>query len=119
MLAYVFATEADANTAVPQIEAAMRGILASVGFTIDEDGHLVGKRASTGEDRPDAQHTEKWGDPFILTDGKWAIASYRENFSREVEGVPLWQNIDAAITVAFNHKDVSDLIPIPPEYPED
>lgn len=107
-LAYVFDTEADANTAMAAIEAAMKNIALAMGYELDEHGHVIGRDAKTGVPVPDKQHVDKWSDIYALTDGRYAILSYRNYLKRVVNGVPLYMMVDASLPVEFTHEDVPD-----------
>jgi len=113
MLAYVF-TAGDVVQGLDDIEAAMRGLAQVQGYQV-VDGDVVGKNAKTGQDAPAAQKTTTWGTPVELTDGRMAVASYRDYLAREVEGVPLYTHVDNAISVPWSHEDVTALLPPEPD----
>jgi hypothetical protein len=115
MFAYVFDTEAEATTGVAGMEEGMRGLAAAQGYELDEHGHAIGVNAETRLPRPDACHTEAWDIPRELTDGRWAIKTYRVWLALEYEGVPLYAMVDAQITVPWTYEDVTELIPPDPE----
>ena len=114
MIAYVFSA-ANVAQGLAEIEAGMRGLAGAQGYIVDGDGNVVGNSAKTGKPRPEAQRTVSWAVPVELTDGRRAVTSYRDYLSREVEGTPLWQMVDAGITVPFTHEDVTALLPPEPE----
>jgi len=123
--AYVFADEADAQTAIGAIEQVMRMLLSQIGYHIDENGKLIGHLADTGQENPEAARTDHWDIPLQLSDGRWRVASYRHLFTREIPAghsdppvmMPLWQVIDSHIPVQFTYEDISGLLP--PQPPED
>jgi len=114
-LAYVFNTEADANTAMTVIEAVMRSIALKMGYELDEHGHVIGKEAKTGEPALDKQHVDVWSPIIALTDGRYAILSYRDYLKRVIDGVPLYAMVDAQIPVVWTHEDVTAVMPEMPE----
>jgi len=128
IMAYVFAME-HVEQGLAQIEDAMRLAAAANGYIVDENGHVIGKQADSAEDRPDAQHTEKWCDPGELIDGRWYVASYRDYLSAEMtvarhdgssKAIPIWKFIDDQITVPCDYIDITDLLPEPEDpYAED
>ena len=67
---YVLETEADAAALVADIDARGRQLFASAGFTIREDGAIVGKR--DGVDDPQGV-TTTWAIPAQRKDGKWVV----------------------------------------------
>lgn len=70
---YVFASQAEAQTAIDQIDTRARQIYAAQGYTVEADGSVVGKRASDGADMPTAARTETWDVPLQRLDGKWVV----------------------------------------------
>jgi hypothetical protein len=115
MFAYVFTTEELALEALAEMEEGMRGLAAAQGYELDENGYAIGVNAATREPRPEACHTAAWDVPRELTDGRWAIKTYRIWLALEYEGTPLWAMVDAQVTVPWTYEDVTELLPPDPE----
>ena len=86
---YAFPTEAQAVAALAAVEAEIRVVAAEKGFTVTEDGKVVGKNAATGQDVPGAV-TVRWAEVLTFTDGTWGFPSLRGSFPTT------WARIEAA-----------------------
>jgi len=67
----VYDTEQAAQTDVVNIDTVARAVFAAQGYSIREDGAVIGKR--DGEDDP-AGVTTTWDVPRQRMDGKWVVA---------------------------------------------
>lgn len=83
----VFDTEAEATAAVASIDDKARIVFAARGYTVTEDGAIVGKRASDGEDVP-TSITTTWDVPRQRLGGKWCVAHPESHPSGSVEVSP-------------------------------
>ena len=99
MYCYVFDSLTNAQTALATIETRIWNIRIALGYTIDEEGNIIGKNASTGEDEPTKQRTYKWGNVIALDDGRYAGRTCRFKFPDDYE------TIESGLT--FDYEDIS------------
>ena len=95
---YVFDNLTDAENGLATMEARMLDIAASYGYTIDEDGCIVGKNAATGQDEPTKQRSAKWADIIAWEDGRYAYYGCRYRF------VTTYETVEEGIT--FDYEDI-------------
>lgn len=72
----VFDSQADAQSACDSIDTQGRLVYHNAGYTVDDNGDIVGKR--DGEDNPQVV-TTTWDIPRQRLDGKWLV-SHPETF---------------------------------------
>jgi|GEM_PF-3410168 len=77
---YVFPNQASAQACVDGIDTRARTVYAAQGYGVDDQGAIIGKRASDGAAMPDAARTLTWDVPRQRSDGKWVV--------RHCEAVP-------------------------------
>jgi hypothetical protein len=98
---YVFDTQKAAEDAEKTMFERMCTMACGYGYTLDEDGFIIGKNAATGEDAPDKQKTVKWANVFETLDNRFAYASVR---TRCPEG---YSTIEE--NISFEYEDVEAL----------
>jgi len=64
----LFATNADCMAACELIDANLRTNAVNAGYTLDDDGNIIGKD-SEGNDQPQAQPTTCWDTPHEVGEG--------------------------------------------------
>ena len=76
MTTQTFLTAAD-RTIVERIEReafdALKARAVAAGYTIGDDGAIIGRNALTGRPEPGATRTERWSDIVETVDGEFAI----------------------------------------------
>lgn len=82
---YVHDTEADAQATAEAIDQRAREVFAAQGYTIREDGAVIGKRG--GVDNPEGV-TRTWDIPRQRLDGKWLLLHPEEHPSATIELAP-------------------------------
>lgn len=102
IFAYVFDKENKAAKAVDDVFLKMIELDSGPGKYKIKDGGLVSKK-KYGDDNEDAPVTLAWGYPFELTDGDWALLSWRHQYPDD------YPVIDAEITDTWVYKDIYDL----------
>ncbi len=70
---YVFDDQAAAQAAVDQINARARQLFQQQGYTLADDGSIIGKRVSDGTSMPNSARTQTWDVPRQRVDGKWVF----------------------------------------------
>lgn len=68
MRALFFVTDTDCQSGLDMINANIRVLAVNAGYTLDEDGNVIGKDAS-GTDQPAAQPTTTWDVPKDVGEG--------------------------------------------------
>jgi hypothetical protein len=116
---YVFSDEGEAVAAVSAIDDRARTLYAARGFTVDENGDVVGRRASDGADMPDAARTETWDVPLQRSDGKWIVAHVETCPGHDVvidaAGTPVWRFVGQDVTAPIETMDAT-WFPLPPDF---
>lgn len=85
---YLCADINECQDKLDQIAHVVAAIAGEYGYTVTEDGKVIGKNVVTGEDDPNSI-TTKWHDPILLNDGTYGIMSLRERLPTHYEQVEL------------------------------
>lgn len=96
----IYDTATEAQSAVTTIDNRARAVFAAQGYTVREDGAVVGK--SEGCDDPDGL-TTTWDVPRQRLDGKWAVAHPEQHPSAAFQvapGLPLASYLVTSIDTA-------------------
>jgi hypothetical protein len=112
---FVFNTEAAALAAGATIWARVKQFYTTLGYVVDVDGTIVGKRLSDGVDQPSAARTTAWAVPRQRLDGKWVLehteTSANSDLAIDAQGTPVWQFLQQEVTGASVEEEADGWFP--------
>jgi len=99
---YVFNNLTEAEQALNLINDRTRNARYTEGYTVDDDGYVIGKNAKTGADEPGKQRTIQWSDVITLSDGRCVILTCRVKFPDD------YSTIEHNITFDYEDIDIEE-----------